>query len=124
MAVAVASSVCSAIIPATATTAPASNASPSANPILTPTRRLSNHAICAVSRTPDVPEVVSPQADMPVNDGAVLISVVVPVYNEEQFIRPCLDAVFGQDEPVHEVIVVDNGSGDGTLRVLDNYADR
>ncbi|GIM91843.1 glycosyl transferase [Paractinoplanes toevensis] len=54
----------------------------------------------------------------------MLISVVVPVYNEEQFIRPCLDAVFGQDEPVHEVIVVDNGSGDGTLRVLDDYADR
>jgi glycosyltransferase involved in cell wall biosynthesis len=54
----------------------------------------------------------------------VLISVVVPVYNEEQFIGPCLDAVLGQDEPVHEVIVVDNGSGDGTRRVLDEYTDR
>ncbi|MET3425089.1 glycosyltransferase involved in cell wall biosynthesis [Actinoplanes tereljensis] len=54
----------------------------------------------------------------------MLISVVVPVYNEEQFLRACLDAVFGQDEPVHEVIVVDNGSSDGTLRVLDEYAGR
>jgi glycosyltransferase involved in cell wall biosynthesis len=54
----------------------------------------------------------------------MLISVVVPVYNEEQFVRSCLDAVFRQDEPVHEVIVVDNGSGDGTLRVLGEYAGR
>jgi Glycosyl transferase family 2 len=28
------------------------------------------------------------------------ISVVVPVYNEERFIGPCLDAVLQQDEPV------------------------
>jgi glycosyltransferase involved in cell wall biosynthesis len=55
---------------------------------------------------------------------AMLISVVVPVYNEEQFLRPCLDAIFRQQEPVHEVIVVDNGSGDGSLRVLDEYAGR
>ncbi|MEU4242503.1 glycosyltransferase family A protein [Actinoplanes sp. NPDC026619] len=54
----------------------------------------------------------------------MLISVVVPVYNEEQFLRACLDAVFGQDEPVHEVIVVDNGSTDGTLAVLGEYAGR
>ena len=52
------------------------------------------------------------------------ISVVVPVHDEKDFIRPCLDAVLGQDEPVHEVIVVDNGSGDGTLRALDEYAGR
>ncbi|GAA2624696.1 glycosyltransferase family 2 protein [Paractinoplanes durhamensis] len=52
------------------------------------------------------------------------ISVVVPVYNEEQFIRSCLDAVLAQREPVHEVIVVDNGSGDDTLGVLGEYAGR
>jgi glycosyltransferase involved in cell wall biosynthesis len=54
----------------------------------------------------------------------MLISVVVPVYNEEHFIRSCLEAVFGQHEPVHEVIVVDNGSADGTLRVLAEYVGR
>jgi glycosyltransferase involved in cell wall biosynthesis len=54
----------------------------------------------------------------------MLISIVVPVYNEEQFIRPCLDAILGQHEPVHEIIVVDNGSGDGTLRALGEYTGR
>jgi glycosyltransferase involved in cell wall biosynthesis len=54
----------------------------------------------------------------------VLISVVVPVYNEEHYLRECLDAVLAQREPVHEVIVVDNGSDDGTLRIVEGYADR
>jgi glycosyltransferase involved in cell wall biosynthesis len=53
------------------------------------------------------------------------ISVVVPVYNEEQFIRSCLEAVFRQQEPVHEVIVVDNGSADGTSarRIANRFRD-
>lgn len=54
----------------------------------------------------------------------MLISVVVPVYNEGEFIGPCLDAIFRQQEPVHEIIVVDNGSTDGTLAVLNTYAGR
>ncbi|MEU4164240.1 glycosyltransferase [Actinoplanes sp. NPDC026670] len=54
----------------------------------------------------------------------MLISIVIPVYNEERFLRACLDAVLGQDEPVHEVIVVDNGSDDGTRRILGDYAGR
>ncbi|GIE29538.1 glycosyl transferase [Actinoplanes italicus] len=56
--------------------------------------------------------------------ASVSISVVVPVYNEEHFLRACLDAVLGQREPVHEVIVVDNGSDDGTIRILEEYANR
>ncbi|BEL05319.1 glycosyltransferase family 2 protein [Actinoplanes sichuanensis] len=54
----------------------------------------------------------------------MLISIVVPVYNEEHFLRACLDAILAQREPVHEVIVVDNGSDDGTSRILDEYAGR
>lgn len=54
----------------------------------------------------------------------MLISVVVPVYNEEGFLRDCLEAVLGQDEPVHQVIVVDNGSGDGTAEILAEYEGR
>jgi glycosyltransferase involved in cell wall biosynthesis len=49
------------------------------------------------------------------------ISVVVPVYNEERFVGPCLDAVLAQAEPVHEVIVVDNNSADRTEEVVTTY---
>jgi glycosyltransferase involved in cell wall biosynthesis len=54
----------------------------------------------------------------------MLISVVVPVYNEEHFLRPCLDAILRQHEPFHQVIVVDNGSVDATPRILGEYAGR
>ncbi|MEU8664931.1 glycosyltransferase family 2 protein, partial [Actinoplanes philippinensis] len=54
----------------------------------------------------------------------MLISVVVPVYNEEHFLRACLDAILRQHEPVHEIVVVDNGSDDATPRILDEYAGR
>jgi glycosyltransferase involved in cell wall biosynthesis len=50
--------------------------------------------------------------------------VVVPVYNEERFLAPCLDAVLAQTEPVHEILVVDNNSSDGTERVLRAYGNR
>jgi len=52
------------------------------------------------------------------------LSVVVPAFNEEHFLGACLEAVLAQHEPVHEVIVVDNNSTDGTAAVLAAYAGR
>lgn len=42
------------------------------------------------------------------------ISIVILTYNSINFIKPCLDSIFNQDSPDYEVIVVDNGSQDGT----------
>lgn len=49
------------------------------------------------------------------------VSILIPVKNEIRWIAPCLDAVFRQNEPPFEVIVVDSGSTDGTLQVLKRY---
>jgi len=45
------------------------------------------------------------------------VSVVIPARNEEDFIAATLDAVFAQDPPPDEVIVVDNGSTDRTAEI-------
>jgi len=52
------------------------------------------------------------------------ISVVVPAYNEERHIAEALDSVLAQTRPPREVIVVDDGSTDGTVAVVDRYRER
>lgn len=52
------------------------------------------------------------------------LSVVIPVYNSEPYIRRALDSVLGQTCPVHEVVCVDDGSTDGSLEILKEYAKR
>ncbi|MDQ7028787.1 MAG: glycosyltransferase family 2 protein [Ardenticatenia bacterium] len=42
------------------------------------------------------------------------ISVVVPTHNRKDLLRRCLEAVVSQDYPNYDVIVVDDGSTDGT----------
>jgi len=46
------------------------------------------------------------------------ISVIIAAYNSERFIRPCLDSVLKQGCGCLEVIVIDNGSKDGTTRII------
>lgn len=57
---------------------------------------------------------------LPQASGASGVSVIIPVYNGEQTLGRCLDALRRQDYPQEfiEVIVVDNGSQDGTARVF------
>lgn len=51
------------------------------------------------------------------------VSAVVPVYNGELFLAPMLDSVLSQTYPRMELILVDDGSDDGTLRVAESYTD-
>ena len=46
------------------------------------------------------------------------ISVVIPVKNEGAKIRACIDGILSQSIPVKEIIVIDSGSTDGTVEVL------
>jgi glycosyltransferase involved in cell wall biosynthesis len=50
-----------------------------------------------------------------------LVSVIVPVYNREQFLRETLDSVFALEYEPFEVIVVDDGSTDGSAAIAESY---
>ena len=42
----------------------------------------------------------------------VLVSVVVPIYNVEAYLRPCLDSLMGQTYEKLELLLIDDGSTD------------
>jgi glycosyltransferase involved in cell wall biosynthesis len=55
---------------------------------------------------------------------APLISCIVPVFNGERYLREALDSIFAQTYRCFEVIVVDDGSTDGTASILGSLGER
>lgn len=54
----------------------------------------------------------------------IRVSVIVPVYQGEQFLRKCMDSILAQTLTDIEVICVDDGSTDNSLAILNEYACR
>jgi len=52
------------------------------------------------------------------------ISVIIPTYNAERYLPDAIDSVLAQTCPAGEIIVVDDGSSDGTPRVAERYGSR
>lgn len=50
------------------------------------------------------------------------ISVIVPVYNMERFLNQCMDSLVHQSYENLEIIAVNDGSDDGSAKILDQYA--
>ncbi len=52
------------------------------------------------------------------------VSVIIPVYNHEKYIRECVESALAQDYENIEVIVVDDGSTDATPEILKEFGGR
>ena len=52
------------------------------------------------------------------------ISAVIPAYNAERYIARAIESVLSQTHPVDEIIVVDDGSTDGTAEVVRSFGEK
>lgn len=50
------------------------------------------------------------------------ISVILPVYNNVQYLEECLDSVLAEEKLSIEIVAIDDGSTDGSEQILDDYA--
>ena len=49
------------------------------------------------------------------------VSIVVPVYNVEKYLKRCVDSLIGQSYPNLEILLVDDGSKDSSLSICKEY---
>ena len=55
-------------------------------------------------------------------ENQALISVIIPVYNVEEYLRECVDSVINQTYKNIEILLIDDGSTDSSGRICDEYA--
>ena len=49
-------------------------------------------------------------------------SIIIPVYNVEEYLGQCLDSIAHQDYSDYEVVIVDDGSTDGSASIYERFA--
>ena len=53
-----------------------------------------------------------------------IISVIVPVYNAERYLRECVESILAQSYTAYELILVDDGSTDSSASICDEYSSK
>lgn len=53
-----------------------------------------------------------------------LLSIIIPVYNVEKYLKLCIDSIISQNDEVIEILLIDDGSTDKSIEICNYYASR
>ena len=57
-------------------------------------------------------------------ESNVLVSIIVPAFNVEKYIKKCIDSIVGQTYSNLEIIVINDGSKDSTYSIITSFSDK
>src|SRR5256885_1916657 len=62
--------------------------------------------------------------DKIINSELPLVSVVLPVYNAQKYLRDAIRSILDQDYPTLEIIIIDDGSADNSSQIISGFTDK
>jgi glycosyltransferase involved in cell wall biosynthesis len=63
-------------------------------------------------------------SEMMIDRDGPLVSIIIPVYNKAAYVRETLESALGQTYPNIEIVLVNDGSTDGSLAILEEFKSR
>ena len=54
----------------------------------------------------------------------MFFSVIIPIYNVEEYLRECVDSILSQSFEDYEIVLVDDGSTDKSGEICDSYSQK
>lgn len=52
------------------------------------------------------------------------ITVIIPIYNTEKYLRECIESVINQTYSIYEIMLIDDGSTDNSIKISHEYAQK